>query len=315
MAFSEELRERAERVRNWGRWGEDDQRGTLNFLTPEAALRGSASIRSGRSFTLAVDLRRDGIQVGQPANRFNPILSVNSLTERDKFAPGIWFGTDDLVMMSTCAGTHIDGLTHVGYDEQFYGGRPSSTNTAANGATWAGVEQLGPLVGRGVLFDVARHRGVDRLEAGYGVTPTDLDGCAASAGVAIESGDICLVRTGDMQFYKEGDRRRYAVGQDWKLPGIHPDCIDWFYDHEVAAVFTDTYTFEVFPPPTGNWDDLLAVHMLHLRDMGLVQGQNWDLEALAADCAEDGRYTCLLVAGPEPIVGATSAPTVPVAIK
>lgn len=315
MAFSEDLRQLSDRVRNWGRWGDDDERGTLNFLGPEATLRGSACVQSGKTFSLAVDLKADGIQVGQPANRYNPILSVNSLNERDKFAPGIWFGTDDLVTMSTCAGTHIDGLTHVGYDDQFYGGKPSSTNSAAKGASWAGVEKYGPIVGRAILFDIARHLGVDRLDAGHGVTPTELDGCLHTAGLTLETGDICLIRTGDMQYYKEGERRRYAVGQDWKLPGIHPDCIEWFFDHEVAAVFTDTYTFEVFPPPSGNWDDLLAVHMLHLRDMGLVQGQNWDFEALAADCAEDNRYAVMLVAGPEPLVGATSAPTVPVAIK
>ena len=89
MAFSEDLRQLSDRVRNWGRWGDDDERGTLNFLGPEATLRGSACVQSGKTFSLAVDLKADGIQVGQPANRYNPILSVNSLNERDKFAPGI----------------------------------------------------------------------------------------------------------------------------------------------------------------------------------------------------------------------------------
>lgn len=315
MAFSEMYRERAERLRNWDRWGDDDQRGTLNLIDAEATRRGAACVRSGTRFSLAVELRRDGVQVGQPANRYNAMLSVNSLNERDQFAPGIWFGTDDVVTMSTCAGTHIDGLTHVGYDETLWNGRPASENTASQGARWAGVEQLGPIASRGILFDIPRALGVEWLEPNHGVTPSDLEACLSRAGLRPEPGDVCLVRTGDIRHYLTGDRRRYAVGVDWQLPGIHPDCSEWFHDQRVAAVFTDTYTFEVFPPPSGNWDDLLAVHMIHLRDMGLVQGQNWNFEALAEASADDGHYDVFLVAGPEPIVGATSAPVAPVAIK
>lgn len=315
MALSEEVVERARKVRNWGRWGDDDQVGTINLIDPAAVKRGAGCVRRGVRFNLAVPLGRDGIQVGQPANRINPVLAVNSLNERDKYAPGVWFGTDDIVTMSTCAGTHIDGLTHVGYDGRLWGDRPAESNTASNGATWAGVEQMGSIATRALVIDVARLRGVDRLDAGDGVTPSDLDAALAKAGLTAEPGDVCLVRTGDMQYFLEGDRRRYAVGEEWKLPGIHPDSTEWFFDHDIAGVFTDTYTFEVFPPPSGNWDDLLAVHMLHLRDMGLVQGQNWNLEDLAADCAEDGVYEAMLVAAPEPIVGATSSPVAPVAIK
>lgn len=315
MAFSEHLRTVSDHVRNWGRWGDDDQRGTLNFLDAEAVLRGVGSVRDGSVHSLAVELKADGIQVGQPANRLNPILSVNSLNERDKFAPGIWFGTDDLFTMSTCAGTHVDGLTHVGYDGQLWGGRPAESNTASNGATWAGVEHLGPIVGRGVLCDIPRTVGVDELEPDHGVTPDQLEAAYAAGGAEVASGDILLVRTGDLRKFLRGDRRDYAVGSNWRLPGIHPECVEWFFDHQIAAVFTDTYTFEVFPPPSGNWDDLLSVHMLDLRDMGLIQGQNWNFESLAEACAADQRITSLLVAHPEPLVGATSAPVAPVAIR
>jgi len=86
-------------------------------------------------------------------------------------------------------------------------------------------------------------------------------------------------------------------------------------DGDIGAVFGDTYPYEVMPPESGNWDDLLAVHMLQLRDMGLIQGQNWNFEVLAEAVATDGRAGCLLVAAPEPIVGATSAPVNPVAIR
>lgn len=315
MALSDEVRELGKKLSNWGRWGDDDQLGCGNFLTPAAAARGAACVRKGSTFSLALDLKHDGVQIGQPKGRFNPILTFTSLNERDKMAPGIWEGTDDLVTMSTCAATHIDALSHISYDGLLYGGRPQSTIGANNGATWCGAEQLPNIVTRGVLLDIARVLGLDRVDPGHAVTADQLDRALEATGLTIESGDAICVRTGDIGWYHEGDKRRYAVGVDWKTVGLGFSCVEWFAEREVAGVFVDTYTYEVMPPESGNWDDLLAVHMVQLRDMGLLQGQNWDFEALAADCAEDGVAEFLLVAAPEPIVGATSAPVVPIATK
>ncbi len=315
MAFSEELRELAAKVRNWGRWGDDDQVGTANLITAEATRRGAACVREGRRISLAVALREEGVQVGQPAGRINPILSPTSLNERDQFAPGIWTGTDDMVTMSTCAGTHIDALVHVGYEGQLYGGRPLDTVRARGGASAAGAEHIPPIATRGLLLDVPRARGVEELEVGAAIGPDDLEAALATAGLTVEAGDALCIRTGEMQHYRRGDRRRYAVGADWKMTGLGVSCVPWFHERDVAAVFLDNYAYEVMPPETGNWDDLLAVHMLQLRDMGMVQGQNFDFEDLAEACAEDGRYEFFLVAAAEPIVGATSAPVHPVAIR
>ena len=91
-----------------------------------------------------------------------------------------------------------------------------------------------------------------------------------------------------MRHFKAGDRKRYALGDNYHFPGLSVHTIEWIRDHDVAAVFTDNYAYEVFPPLSPDWSDTLAVHMLHIRDMGLIQGQNWDFEALAADCAADG---------------------------
>jgi kynurenine formamidase len=315
VAFSEELRELAARVSNWGRWGEDDQLGCGNLLTPEAAARGAACVRTGKRFSLAVDLKEEGIQVGQPAGRYNPILTFTAMNERDKMAPGIWQGSDDMFTMSTCAGTHIDALSHISYEGQLWGGRSIDTITANKGASWCGAEHLPQIVTRGILIDVPALMDLERVPAGYAVTADDLDASLARSGITVASGDAILIRTGDIQWYLEGDRRRYAVGENWQTVGIGASCIEWFATHDIAAVFVDSYTFEVMPPETGNWDDLLCVHMIQLRDMGLLQGQNWNFESLAADCAEDGVYECLLVAAPEPLVGATSAPVAPVAVK
>ena len=118
------------KVSNWGRWGDDDQLGTGNLLTDEAARRGAAAVRSGKRFSLAVDLDVDGPQVGQPPRRLNALLTLTSLNERDPHAPGVWLGTDDMVTMSTAAGTHVDALSHITYDGQMYNGFPASNITA-----------------------------------------------------------------------------------------------------------------------------------------------------------------------------------------
>lgn len=317
MPLPDDLAELAAKVSNWGRWGDDDELGCGNLLTPESARRGAGAVRSGRRVDLAADLMNEGIQVGQPARRYNPILTVTSLNERDRFAPGIWEGTDDLVTMSTCAGTHMDALAHVSYDDQLYNGFPTSVVTAQYGATRLGAEKLPQIVTRGVLLDLPRVKGVaglDEIDAGYAVRGEDLDEAAELAKVEVQPGDVVLVRTGEMRHYHAGDRRRYAVGTEFKLPGFSVHSIEWLRDHDVAGAFNDTYAYEAFPPSQPDWSDCLAVHLIHIRDMGLLQGQNWDLEALSEACAEEGRWEFLLTACPEPLVGAASTPVAPVAV-
>ena len=164
MPLPGDLSELAARVSNWGRWGDDDELGCGNLLTEVAAQRGTASVRSGKRVSLAIDLRADGIQVGQPARRFNPIIHHSSLNERDQFAPGIWEGTDDLLIMSTCAGTHMDALCHISYDDLLYNNVPNSVITASAGATKLGAEKLPQIVTRGVLLDIPLVKGVAGLD-------------------------------------------------------------------------------------------------------------------------------------------------------
>lgn len=329
MGLPGDLDELASRVRNWGRWGDRDELGCANLLDDAAALRGTEAVDSGRRIDLAVDLRADGIQVGQPARRYNPILTHTSINERDPYAPGIWEGTDDLVTMSTCAGTHLDALCHISYEGRFYNGYPSDSTTAMAGASRLGAEKLVPIVSRGVLLDVARVKGVDGLDEidqGYAITGDDLDEAAEFARVDIQMGDVVLVRTGEMRHYRNDPREpfaplvksgryRYAVGTgDARLPGLSVHSIAWMSEHDVAGAMTDSYAYEVFPPSLPDWSDCLAVHMIQVRDMGLLQGQNWDLEELSMACADRGNGAFLLLAAPEPIVGAASTPVAPVAV-
>jgi kynurenine formamidase len=151
--------------------------------------------------------------------------------------------------------------------------------------------------------------GVDFFDDNYAITGDDLYTAAALGNIVVEPGDVMLVRTGQMHFLRAGDRQRYS----FPSPGLSTQSIEWLRDHDVAALATDTMTFEVYPceDPT----IFMPVHMIQLRDMGLAQGQNWHLDDLAADCAADGQYDFLLVAPPLPLTGAVGAPVVPIAVK
>ncbi len=308
MALPEDLQALAQRVSNWGRFGAADQRGTLNFITDASVQRGVASVRRGAAFSLAIPMNTDGPQTGGIPGRINPqhrMIAVNSNFSGD---PNDFTTNDDAVDLGVQAATHWDALAHVGYGERLYNDTPASDVSEA-GTARLGIENFGPVVSRGVLLDVARLHGVDHFETNHAIGADDLDRAAASAGVAVEPGDIVMVRTGQMHWLREGDRDRFSHPS----PGLGIESIEWFHDHEVAAVATDNLTFEVFPGERRKV--MLPVHMINLRDQGLVQGQLWYLDELAADCAADGRHTCLLVATPLPITGAVGGVVAPTAIK
>lgn len=308
MPMPDEFRELAAHVNNWGRWGDDDRLGTLNLITDDVVKAAAACVRTGKRFSLAVELREDGIQNGMIEGRDNP-QRTTFLVNHEVFGPGTVATSDDAVVMGLQAGTHWDGLAHVSYDDRLYNGFSARKSvTAEAGAVDLGIQNVTTLVTRGVLLDVARAKGVDVLAPEYAVTPEDLDEAEEFGGVRVRAGDVVLVRTGQMSRYLDGDRDGYFHG-----PGLSVRCPAWFHARDVAAVANDTVVFEVFPPEIE--DCFLAVHALHLVEMGMLQGQNWNLEELSRDCAADGAYAFLLDASPQPFVGGIGTPVNPVAIK
>ncbi|MFE9450694.1 cyclase family protein [Streptomyces sp. NPDC006739] len=297
----------AERVNNWGRWGADDEIGTLNLITDEVAREAAATVRTGRRVPLALPLKEDGVQTGMIPGRVNPLHAMVQINQ-ELFGPGTVACSDDAVTMGLQAGTHWDALTHVSHSGKLYNGRPAGTVTAHAGAEFGGIDKARHIVSRGVLLDVARARGVHRLAGGYAVTPEDLEAAEEFGGVRVRAGDIVLVRTGQVQVYLAGDKHGYG----YPSPGLSVRCPEWFRARDVAAVANDTLTFEIFPPEI---EDLwLPVHALDLVEMGMLQGQNWNLEELSTACGEERRYAFWLSATPEPFVGATGAPVAPVAV-
>ena len=308
MSLSDDFLELATRVSNWGRWGDDDERGTLNLIDADAVRRGAGCVRTGKTFSLALPLNSDGPQTGVIPGRDNPdhrMVAVNMAFTGD---PNDFATSDDAVSMGLQAATHWDALAHVSYGGFLYNGFPADSITD-EGAAHCGIDKAGTIVTRGVLLDVARARGVDRLKGAHAIGADDLEAARELAKVDIEPGDVVLVRTGQIQILHSGDKNAY--GHPSPGPGI--DAVSWFREHDIAAVATDNLTFEVFPCERP--DLFLPVHLLDLRDIGLTQGQNWDLDALAADCADDGVYTFLLEASPQPFTGATGSPVNPVATK
>ncbi|MCC0097519.1 cyclase family protein [Streptomyces flavotricini] len=307
MTLPAEFHDIAKRVNNWGRWGADDEIGTLNLITAEVVRAAAAEVRTGVRIPLALPLKEDGVQAGLIPGRVNPLHTMVQINQ-ELFGPGTVACSDDAVTMGLQSATHWDALTHVSHSGRIYNGRPASTITAHARAEFSGIDKAAPIVSRGVLLDVARAKGLDRLPGGHAVTPEDLAEAEEFGGVTVRPGDVVLVRTGQIQVYLAGDKHGYG----FPSPGLSVRTPEWFHARDVAAVANDTLTFEIFPPEIENlW---LPVHALDLVEMGMHQGQNWNLEKLSTACAEENRYRFLLSAMPEPFVGGVGTPVAPVAI-
>jgi kynurenine formamidase len=307
MPLPDAFFELARKVNNWGRWGADDELGTLNLITPEVVRGAAGLVRRGRVFSLALPLGPDGPQIGAVPGRLNPLRTMLAVN-RPVFDPEGFCTSDDVVVMGLQAATHWDALAHASYLGRIYNGHPIEGLSEA-GAARCGIGNVGRLVGRGVLLDVARAKGVERLDVPYAITGEDLDAACELGRVTVGPGDVILVRTGLMQLLKVGDKRGYhgATGPSfWS--------VEWFRDHDVSAVATDNITFEYLDMDR-HPDLLLVVHLLHLVEMGMTQGQNFDLEALAEDCADDGVYEFLFEGSPEPFVNGLGAPVNPIVVK
>ena len=306
--------EEGRRLRNWGRWGADDQIGTLNLITPEKITEGAALVRQGKIISCTLPYDAAGPQMGG-GRRFNPILLM-SLTGTD-FAAGTeenphGFGfADDVVIMPLQAGTQWDGFGHCFADGMMYNGREMRLVTS-RGAQVNGIEQVADKVAtRGVLLDIPRSKGLPWLEPGTSVTIADLEACAARQGVQVGCGDALLVRTGHMALCRsKGSWAGYAGGD---APGLCLETAAWLHAREVAALATDTWGMEVRPNETP--DTFQPLHRILIPNMGLLVGEIFDLDRLGEDCATDGVYEFFFVAPPLPFTGAVGSPLNAYAIK
>ncbi|MGY1624787.1 cyclase family protein [Geodermatophilus sp. SYSU D00965] len=312
----------AKRCSNWGRWGADDVLGTLNFLDEAKRVEGARLVRRGVSFSLAQRFDTDGPQKGW-RRRTNPVHTMTDTgTDAERgtqgFPHGIG-GADDVIFMPLQASTQWDGLGHIFDHGMAYNGRRAGDVVTSDGDAVTGIETTAALfAGRGVLLDVGRAIGTDgELPDGFAITADHLEATIAAQGESarVGRGDLLLVRTGRLA----RARRDIAEGRGWgdyaggASPGLSFTTADWLHGTEIAGVATDTWGFEVRP----NEFDVAfqPLHQVAIPNMGLFIGEMWDLDALAADCAADGRWDFFLTAAPLPVTGAVGAPVNPIAVK
>jgi kynurenine formamidase len=304
----EDFRELGKRLSNWGRWGSDDERGTLNLITPERLVAAAALVRKGQVFDLGIPFDDQGPQPG--GARINPVHLMSQTGDTQVF-PGGFRYADDYIFMPLQGASQWDALAHVYYDDQLYNGYPASDVTVV-GAFHDTIDRIAKgVAGRGVLLDIARLRGVDWLSAGDVITPDDLEGAiAAQGGVAVGSGDILLFRTGwRRMFLEQKSAQEFMAGE----PGLGQACCEWLHEREVAAVCSDNWAIEALPGEDP--DVVLNVHMVLIRDMGMTLGEILDFEELAADCAADGVWEFFFCAPPLKVTRGVGSPINPLAIK
>ena len=316
----ETVRELGDRHSNWGRWGPDDEKGTLNLVTEEMVVNAASLVTRGTPISMALPYDDAGPQTGF-LGRFNPIHlmirdgadAVAGTMIRDFYGgrDRHFRGTDDLIIMPLQSGTQWDALAHVIFEGKIYNGKGAELISSKGALQGDVTNAADSMVGRGVLLDVPRALGTEWLEPGFAIGADELDRAAEHAGVGVGAGDFVFVRTGAMAAARSaGSWGNYAGGD---APGLGLGSVDWLASRDIAAVATDTWGFEVRPNETP--DVAQPLHIVLIVHMGLWIGEIFDLDPLADDCAQDGVYEFMFCGPPLPFTRAVGSPLNPMAIK
>jgi kynurenine formamidase len=299
-----EFRELFRSVSNWGRWGDDAQRGALSHLTLARAAAAAGLVRSGVTVTLGRPLQTEvRIDVPEPADHH-----MTMLTDVDIGSGSLRFAKDYVgVDYHNDGHTHIDAFSHVAFDGSLFNGKPAGSVTA-DGAHVGAIEVLKDgLVGRGVMLDVPRVRGVRWIEPGDSVFREDLEAAEREEGVRAGPGDILLVRT--------GHARRLTELEPWDTreakAGLHPTAALFLAERQIAALGSDGNS-DTAPSTTEGIG--FPIHVLAINAMGVHLLDYLQFEDVAPRCEVAGRWEFLFVAAPLRITGGTGSPLNPIAI-
>src|SRR5262245_22967074 len=281
---------------NWGRWGTDDQRGTLNLVTPDTVLAATQVCRTGKVYSLALPVQRRGVPTiayrGSPQR-----LSLSSPTDTERFArfgaPEGLGANEDVLILASHGITHMDALSHVYFEGKMYNGFGAEEFTTEAGARHLDVAQTASFAGRAVLLDLARHHGVDWLEPGHVIDADQLEACRAAQGVDMRAGYILLVRTGWMDSFLAGA----AVHEQ---AGLGRDAVEFVDEHDIAAIGADNSGIECIPFE----DFFMSVHVDLVVKRGVTLLEHLVLSEMAADSCHES----LLVVGGLKVTGAAGSP-------
>jgi kynurenine formamidase len=300
----DELDEMYASLKNWRRWGTEDERGTLNFITTQMRVAAAARVRSGVCVSLShnLDTRPSGDNP-QPVHHH----MLASGDARDSNGIAGYEAARDYVGLDVhgLATTHVDALSHMFVDGEMFGGRPAAQVRSDGARANTIMTMVDGVVGRGVLLDIPGATGVDFLDAGSVVTIADLESAEAGESVVVGSGDILLVRWG------RGPRRA-AKGAFDGFSGLHAECLPWLHRREVAVLGSDGISDPMPFVGTPSWP--FPVHQIGITGMGLPLIDNMALDDLAEVCAAEGRWEFLFTMAPLRIERGTGCPVNPIAV-
>lgn len=291
-----------DKVCNWGRWGEDDQRGTLNHIGPGEIAHAAAQVGEGRSISLSRPFpTRPGPENPLPAQHF---MMVTGEDRHTAHLPNMEAAVDYIgIAFHGLVCTHLDALCHIFRGGRMYNGRPASEVRSRGAMSNSVMSSTDGIVGRGVLLDMPLALGLDYLEPDRLITVDELQMAENKFGVTVMKGDILTVRTG---------RDVRPGGGDGRIAGLHPHVAGWLHEREVALLGGDGPNDPMPPNAESSWAN--PIHELCLVAMGMQLMDNLDLERAARTCKELGRWTFQIVIAPLPIEGATGSPINPIAI-
>ncbi|ATY16326.1 hypothetical protein CU254_12805 [Amycolatopsis sp. AA4] len=309
MPLESEVLDWFDTLSNWGRWGDDDQRGTLNLITPEVRRRAARLVREGIRVSCSRDIESSW---AGPMHRFMSATG-QGLTEHNRVLPppikyhegdghrGAWAG--EHISLPVHYQTHVDALCHMFWDGRMYNGKSAALVTSERGATVNDITAARDGVfTRGVLLDIAATRGVKWLEPGDGVFPEDLEAAEERVGLRVSEGDALLLRTGNGRRMRTGGSRG---SDDAGQAGFHAACLPWLHERGIAVTATDT-AHDVLP---SGYDVIpLPLHYIGIAAMGLCTIDNADFEEVASICVELDRWDFLFTFDPLRIVGGTGSP-------
>jgi kynurenine formamidase len=292
---------------NWGRWGDDDELGTINLITPEKRKQAAGLVQDGVTISCPRPIVT-APAIDAPSPPLHYMLMSGERAAADPKGP-MQASMDFLgVAFQGVTITHLDALSHAFSEGKMYNNRSAALVMTREGATKESIEIVGDgLVSRGVLLDVPRLRGVDWMDPGDGIHPEELDAAAQAQGLQVEEGDILLVRTGFA-------RRRREVGPvpfEDGAPGLDAACLPWLCERGVAVLGSDAISDM---GPNGYPKLGLPIHRIGIVHMGLWLIDNCDLEDLGEACATRNRWEFQLTLAPLKIRYGTGSPVNPIAM-
>jgi kynurenine formamidase len=301
---TEDLDRMYEELKTWGRWGPEDQRGALNHLTARHRRAAAALVRDGETVSLAHDLGTEP-SPENPYPAHHHMLAAGDARDSNGI-PGYEAARDYIGLdVHGLYTTHVDALSHMFVHGQMYGGRPAE-EVRSDGARCNSVMALADgVVGRGVLLDVARARGAEFLDSEEFVTVADLAAAEQAEGLEVGAGDVLLVAWG------RAARRAAKRGFDG-FSGLHPECLPWLAEREVAVLGSDGISDPMPGVGTPGWP--FPVHQIGITGLGLHLIDNMALAELGRRCAAAGRWEFLFSMAPLRITRGTGCPVNPVAV-